>query len=75
VNNSATGNTTWDFVQSVTSVFPQPAEYTQAIAVANMYNYVEYRIICNWNDAGKSRPGLPSSASLVSRPAIVCAGE
>jgi len=42
------------------------------VTVSNEYSNLEYRIVCNWLDFGKTLPGRASPSSDVVKPATYC---
>jgi len=46
--------------------------YIVSVNVTSEYDNLQYRIICNWLDFGKTIPGRPSPPSSVVKPATYC---
>lgn len=75
INNTVGGGATWEVVANISSQNPTPAEYIQKFNVSDRYNFIEYRVVCFWDDIGKPKIGLPSDPSAVIRPVDECFGK
>ena len=74
-NTTDAANSTWITVDTVAATFPSPSKYWHQVNVTNMFNNYLYRVVCNWDDFGKTQPGLSSNPSVIVRPADVCVGK
>ena len=75
VNYSHSAGSQWTAEVTLPATAGDDLLHVVRVNVSDEYNQLEYRIISNWLDFGKTTPGRASPASAVIQPAVYCICE